>query len=149
MKKILSNQKGVTLIETLAASVIIILLLFTVMGALMFGQGVIVGSDEKNNAAATAQEIIDDLMASLSGGASYDGNASDTDSGFINPGDPGYTTEQYYIESEVIKVDLYPESTDNETIEKNAYKIHVRVYYNQDQSYVELSAFNKDGGVWK
>jgi len=151
MKKILSSQKGVTLIETLAAAVIIILLLLTVIGALMFGQGVIVGNDEKNNAAATAQEIIDDLMASLSGSATYSGEAVNTGTGFVDPGNPeetGYTPEQYYLVAEEVPVQIVDNTGTLVTSKtKSGYQIKVRVYYNQGQSYVDLTAFSKDGGV--
>lgn len=153
MKKILMSQKGVTLIETLAAAVIIILLLLTVLGALLFGQGVIVGNDDKNNAAATAQEIIDDLMASLSGSATYSGEAVNTGTGFIDPGKPGeddYTPKQYYLVAEEVTVQIVDNTgAPVNSSTKSAYQINVRVYYNQGQSYVDLTAFNKDGGVDK
>lgn len=161
MKKILKSQKGVTLVETLAAAVIIILLLLTVLGALMFGQGVIVGSDEKNNAAATAQDMIDTIMVSLSNETTENSTAEDfyknafvtgaenlstdidKDSSFTDPGMPGYVPQQYYI---------IPVNGAGDKVRQTnaiAYQIYVRVYYNQGQSYVDLTAFNKKGGVWQ
>ncbi|WKY47933.1 type II secretion system protein [Eubacteriaceae bacterium ES3] len=146
MKKILKSQKGVTLIETLAASVIVILLLLTVMGALMFGGGVIVGSDEKNNAAASAQEILDALMVSMSNDETYTSeliaDAKNMGAAFNDDQKTMYP-KQYYI----VPVD----KNGNEVASgsQTAYQIYVRVYYNQGQSYVDLTAFNKKGGVWE
>lgn len=157
MKKIIKSQKGVTLVETLAAAVIIILLLLTVLGALMFGQGVIVGSDEKNNAAADAQEMVDTIMTAMSKGGNYmDGGlvngainlstVSTVKSDFINAGTPGesdYAPRQYHISP--------VNATGNKVADNSeiAYQIFVRVFYNQGQSYVDLTAFNKKGGVWQ
>jgi type II secretory pathway pseudopilin PulG len=149
MKKILSNQKGATLIETVAATAIIILLLLTVLGALLFGQGVIVGSDEKNNAASTAQEIIDSIMVSLSNKEVYTDelvdDAKNMGAGFDESQKTQYP-RQYYIVPMDIQVDVDPD--DGEETTKKAYQIYVRVYYNQGESYVDLTAFNKQGGVW-
>lgn len=152
MKKILLNQKGVTLVETLAASLIIILLLFTVLGALMFGQGVIVGNDEKNNAVADAQEMVDTIMTAMSKGSSYMGDlvsgaknlstVSTVKADFINAGESDYAPRQYHI-SPVNAAGS--KVADNSEI---AYQIFVRVYYNQGQSYVDLTAYNKKGEVW-
>ncbi|MDK2942554.1 MAG: hypothetical protein PWP56_2067 [Acetobacterium sp.] len=146
MKKILSNQKGATLIETVAATAIIALLLLTVLGALLFGQGVIVGSDEKNNAAANAQEIIDALMVSLSNGGTYSSelntDAKNMGTAFDDSQKDLYP-QQYYI---------IPVSKDGTAVAAGsevAYQIYVRVYYNQGQSYVDLTAFNKKGGIWE
>lgn len=68
MKKLLKSQRGVTLIETVAATAIISIILVTIIGALLFGQKVIVFTDEKNNEAAQAQELVDEIMTRLSGG---------------------------------------------------------------------------------
>ncbi|WKY44771.1 hypothetical protein Q5O14_01350 [Eubacteriaceae bacterium ES2] len=163
MKKIAANQKGVTIIETVAATAIIALLLLTVLGALLFGQGVIVGNDEKNNASASAQEILDTLMVSLSNNATYTGvlvsgatnlsdNTDDFDytDDFLYPVDNGYTSQQYGIvpvhKSDVFESDEILVGEENDVV---AYQIYVRVYYNQGQSYVDLTAFNKKGGVWQ
>jgi type II secretory pathway pseudopilin PulG len=146
MKKILTNQKGVTLVETLAASVIIILLLLTVMGALMFGQGVIVGNDEKNNAASDAQDIVDSIMVSLSNNGLYSGelvaDAKNMGTAFDESQKTQYP-KQYFI----VPIDKVGTQVASGT--EVAYQIYVRVYYNQGQSYVDLTAYNKKGGVWQ
>ncbi|MDK2936138.1 MAG: hypothetical protein PWP62_1146 [Eubacteriaceae bacterium] len=146
MKKIATNQKGVTIIEMVAAFAIVTLLLLTVLGALLFGQGVIVGNDEKNNASASAQEIIDSLMVSLSNGGDYSSelvlDADNTGTAF-DDSQKMTLPKQYYI----IPVDKDGVMVTAGT--ETAYQIYVRVYYKQGQSYVELTAFNKKGGVWQ
>ena len=157
MKNVLKNQKGVTLIETLAASVIIVLLLGTLLSALVFGQKVIVGSDEKTRAAAEAQEIIDSLMEDLSKKKDpLSKLISDAENRRLNsdgtenkqpifakpkesnsPKNSDILLRQYYI---------LPR---NEGVPPKfvAYNIYVRVYYNQGEAYVDLTAFVKKGGV--
>lgn len=127
MKKILQNQHGVTLIETVAATAIVGIILVTILGALLFGQKMIVFSDTKNNAAAIGQDQIDGMMANISSG---------------NVPDSGTTmVEGYKIETAITAVDK-----NGDGIEEG-YDIKVRIYYNNDESYVELKAYAKKDGV--
>lgn len=144
MKKILSNQKGVTLIETLAATVIIVLLLGTLLGALVFGQKVIVGNDTKNREAAAAQEMIDALMEDLSlesfDSDKYKDKWKDMGNAFKDT-EKDEHPRQYYI--------LPVNQSGTEVVEgvASAYRIYVRVYNDKNDDFVELSAFVKKGGV--
>ncbi|MBC3889258.1 prepilin-type N-terminal cleavage/methylation domain-containing protein [Acetobacterium paludosum] len=68
MKRIISNQSGVTLIELLVAFLILSIILTTIVGALMFMQKSIIGSDLKNNEAAKGQDYVDQIVTMLSNG---------------------------------------------------------------------------------
>ena len=142
MKNLLKNQDGVTLIETVAATAIISIILVTIIGALLFGQKVIVFTDEKNNEAAQAQELVDEIMTRLSGGAlpadivvngAIKMTASFDDSKKIT--DP----KQYYI---MVVVD-----SGGKTI---GYNIYVRVYYNNGDEQINYTAFAElyNAGDW-
>jgi len=139
MKKILSNQHGVTLIETVVATAIITIILVTILGALLFGQKVIVFTDAKNNEAAQAQELVDSIMTSLSKGAIPTDSSLGAYNVIGNPGD-----KFSYIESKP-KQYYY---TDTTIDGKAGYAINVRVYFNNGESYVDLRAFAKKGGSW-
>ncbi|MBK5244465.1 MAG: type II secretion system protein [Eubacteriaceae bacterium] len=125
MKKILNNQHGVTLIETVVSAAIITIILVTVLGALLYGQKMIVFTDTKNNAAAIGQEQIDEIMAKITSG---------------NIPTSGTVTVDGH------NVNLLLNVVDKDTI-KEGYDIKVQVYYNNNQSYVELKAYAKKGGV--
>jgi len=155
MKKIIDNQRGVTLIETVVATAIITIILVTILGALLYGQKMIVFSDSKNNEAAQAQELIDEIMTQLSSNVSPDnvvtdnlatGGALKITGDFVDPktitnssNDP---TMQYIINNAPIQVEI-----GGETVAIDAYNIEVRVYYNNNESYIDLKAFTKKGGV--
>lgn len=137
MKKIIENQSGVTLIETVAATAIVAIILITVVGGLLYGQKMIFFSDTKNNEAAQAQELVDEIMTIISEGslpnndnvpdAIIAGTVFDETQKITEP-------KQYYI----IRADQEG---------KECYKIFVRVYYNNGNSYIDLKAFAKRGGV--
>ncbi len=131
MKGIIANQRGVTLIETVVATAIIAILLTTVIGALLYGQKMIVFTDEKNNAAAIAQEQIDAAMAMATSGT-----APPTDPPEGTPTPNGYRRVQV-----ASQVDRNGDGTND------GYAINVKIYYNNDQSYVELEAYAKKGGL--
>ena len=141
MKKIMNDQAGVTLIETVAATAIIAIILVTVIGALLFGQKMVVFSDSKNNEASQAQEMIDEIMKQLSARTDQSdpaiAGAVKVNGAFVTPSQPTDSRKQYYYEP----VDI----AGNKVTIENAvgYRIYVRVYYNNDQSYVELDAFTK------
>lgn len=147
MKKIMNDQAGVTLIETVAATAIIAIILVTIVGALLFGQKMVVFSDSKNNESAQAQEMIDEIMKQLSARSDQTdptiAGAINVNGTFFTPTQPADSRKQYYYEP----VDL---AGNKVTVEKAiGYRIYVRVYYNNDQSYVELDAFTKKGSVFQ
>lgn len=147
MKGIVKNKAGVTLIETVAATAIIAIILVTLVGALLYGQKMVVFSDSKNNEAAQAQEMIDTIMTQLSARTNLvDPTVTDAikvNGSFTLPNQPSDPRKQYYYEP----VDL----GGNVVSVENAigYKIYVRVYYNNDQSYIDLEAFAKKGSVYQ
>jgi len=155
MRKFIENQSGVTLIETIATAAIIVVIMVIVLGGLLYGQKMVVFSDTKNNAAAQAQDLVDEIMTELSGEtlpsniAIVDATQMNTDSGFV---DPKTTADQ--------KQYIIVTSSDQKVIDKNrdisdplrtkeyvTYNISVRVYYNNNKSYVDLKAYAKKGGV--
>lgn len=153
MKKIMKDQAGVTLIETVAATAIIAIILVTVLGALLYGQKMVVFSDSKNNEAAQAQELIDKIMTQLSANTEpsllsvgdvkkINGNFVDPKT-IIEPEHPSDYRKQYIIEVDTVKRDV-----NGTAVDYTVYSIQVRVYYNNDESYVDLKAFAKKGGVW-
>lgn len=127
MKKLINNQRGVTLIETVVATAIIAILLTTVLGALLYGQKMIVFTDTKNNAASIAQRKIDETMAQISSGTIPAGGQTTVD---------GYKTVLT-----VTPVDRDGNGTNE------GYDIKVIVKYNNDASSVELKAYVKKGGL--
>ncbi|MGV8906655.1 MAG: type IV pilus modification PilV family protein [Acetobacterium sp.] len=145
MLKRLNNQRGVTLIETVASTAIIAIILVTILGALLYGQKMIIFSDGKNNEAAQAQELVDEIMAQLSAKTNEEPlsiiGATKMSSSFIDPNSPIDPRKQYHY----VPVDI----AGNEVLFENAvgYHIYVRVYYNNDESYIDLKAFTKKGGV--
>ncbi|MEO1815707.1 MAG: type II secretion system protein [Acetobacterium sp.] len=147
MKNIIKDQTGVTLIETVVSTAIIAIILVTVLGALLFGQKMVVFSDSKNNEAAQAQEMVDEIMKQLSARADQSdptiAGATKVNGVFFTPSQPAYSRKQYYYEP----VDI----VGNKVTVENAigYRVYVRVYYNNDQSYVELDAFTKKGSVFQ
>lgn len=169
MKKLINNQNGVTLVETVVATAIIAILLVTVLGALLYGQKMVVFSDVKNNGAAQAQELIDELMTMISKGtiptsentgAYYVGEDADTN--FINPKlitpertGPIDTSKIDVSKQFVIKASTLPKVIDGSRLaddplrskQYTTYNVWVRVYYNNSESYVELKAYTKKDGV--
>ncbi|OFV70156.1 prepilin-type N-terminal cleavage/methylation domain-containing protein [Acetobacterium wieringae] len=152
MKKILKNNAGVTLIETVAATAIIAIILVTILGALLYGQKMIVFSDSKNNQAAQAQDLIDSIMSQLS----EDKNPSSLSTGDAikrdSFADPKTITnlsagqdprKQYMIQEGTVR-----KSVNGSAVDYVVYTVMVRIYYNNDESYIELKAFAKKGGVW-
>ncbi|MBC3796775.1 prepilin-type N-terminal cleavage/methylation domain-containing protein [Acetobacterium tundrae] len=139
MKKIIDNQRGVTLIETVVATAIIAILLVTLLGTLLFGQKMIVFTDTKNNAAAQAQNLVDGIMTQLGASTLPNDTVVDGATKMATSFDDSKKTtnpKQYYI-NEVTK--------SGTTI---GYNIFARVYYNNGDSYVDLKAFAKKGGVF-
>lgn len=128
MLKRLNNQRGVTLIETVVATAIIMIILVTILGAILYGQKMIVFTDTKNNAAAIGQEQIDEIMAKVTSG-----NV------------PGIGT--FMVDGHKVNLDLTEVDKDINNL-KEGYDIKVQVYYNNDESYIELKAYAKKGGVW-
>lgn len=132
MKKIIHNQHGVSLIETVAATAIVAIILITIVGALLYGQKMVILSDSKNNEAAQAQELVDNIMTALSKGTiptevSLDAENVGNNAGFS------------YVETRPKQYCLTETTIEN----KAGYMINVRVYYNNGESFVELKAFAK------
>lgn len=169
MKKLINNQNGVTLVETVVATAIIAILLVTVLGALLYGQKMVVFSDVKNNGASQAQDLIDELMTMISKGtiptsentgAYFVGD--DAETGFINPkmltSDMLTSIDTAKIDTSkqfVIKATTFEKVIDGSrptgdslrSKQYTTYNVWVRVYYNNNESYVELKAYTKKDGV--
>lgn len=153
MKRILKNQAGVTLIETVAATAIIAIILVTILGALLYGQKMVVFSDSKNNEAAQAQDLIDSIMTQLSASTAPEalstGDAKKMDDNFVDPTaiippeQPSDYRKQYMIKANTVTKDV-----NGNKVDYTVYTIQVRVYYNNNESYVDLKAFAQKGGVW-
>lgn len=151
MKRIIKNQTGVTLIETVAATAIIAIILITILGALLYGQKMVVFSDSKNNEAAQAQDLIDAIMTQLS--ENQDPSSLSTgeairmvsfaDPKTITNSPPGKDVRKQYI----IKEDNVQKMVNDNLVDYPVYTIQVRVYYNNDESYVDLKAYAKKGGI--
>ena len=120
MKELIKNKNGATLIETLVAIVIIAIILITVVGALLYGQKMIVFSDTRNNAAAIGQDQIDKKIEAVESGTVPNSETTVVD---------GHNT--------VINV------TGDTLSGQEVYYISVRVYYNNNNSYIDLSALAK------
>lgn len=151
MKRIIKNQTGVTLIETVATTAIIAIILVTILGALLYGQKMVVFSDSKNNEAAQAQDLIDAIMTQLSENKDPSslstGDAikmvSFADPKTITNPQPGKDVRKQYI----IEEDNVPKIVNDNPRDYPVYMIKVRVYYNNDESYVDLKAYTKKGGI--
>ncbi len=149
MKEIIKKQNGVTLIELLAAFLILSILLVSVVGAILFGQKSIVGSDQKNNEAAIAQECVDEIITRISNGENLSqikevgtvekGKAYSMDytsgavAGRFNEDKMTDFPRQFYIVS-------YPSDS---TI---GYNIYFRSYYNNGTGQIDLTAFAMKNG---
>lgn len=131
MKRLLNNQQGVTLIETVAATAIIVIIMVTVLGALLYGQKMVVFSDTKNSAAAKAQDIIDDRMNQITTG---------------NADASVPTNENTTIDGNKVVIEYTEADKDANNINEGCNML-VRVYYNKNESYVELMAYALKGGV--
>ena len=149
MKNRINNQQGVTLIETVAATAIIAIIMVTVLGALLYGQKMIIFTDTKNNAAAQAQDLVDGIMTQL--GAGSEGNAIaiagavsvDKDVGF-----PDYVSATDLMRQYIIIPVTITKTVNEKSVDFSGYHVLVRVYYNSGDSYVELKAFAKKGGAF-
>lgn len=129
MEKILKNQNGVTLIETVAAVAIIAIIMVTILGALMYGQKMIVFSDTKNSAASIGQDQIDEMMSKVTAG-----NV---------PANGTYMVDGHKVNVEVTEVDKDQDAGHL----KEGCDITVQVYYNGEESFVEFTAYALKGGV--
>ncbi|MDD3307282.1 MAG: hypothetical protein PHO29_09345 [Acetobacterium sp.] len=152
MKKILKNSDGVTLIETVAATAIIAIIFVTILGALLYGQKMVVFSDSKNNEAAQAQDLIDSIMSQLSEDKNPSSLSTEDAIKRDSFADPKTITnlsagqdprKQYMIQEGTVR-----KSVNGSAVDYVVYTVMVRIYYNNDESYIELKAFAKKGGVW-
>lgn len=145
MKKIIVNQTGVTLIETVAATAIVAIILISIVGALLYGQKMIVFTDTKNNAASQAQEMVDDIMGQLGAGTGLSApvveGAMNVSGAFFTPSADNQRKQYYYAPVNISGVTTTVENA-------VGYRIYARVYYNNGMSYIELEAFAKKGSVF-
>ncbi|AWW27148.1 MULTISPECIES: hypothetical protein [Acetobacterium] len=151
MKRIVRNQTGVTLIETVATTAIIAIILITILGALLYGQKMVVFSDSKNNESAQAQDLIDSIMTQLSenkdpsslstGDAIKMASFADPKT-ILNPPSGKDSRKQYIVEEDKVR-----KMVNENPVDYPVYTIQVRIYYNNDESYVDLKAYTKKGGV--
>lgn len=147
--KIIEKKNGVTIIELLAAFLILTILLVSVVGAILFGQKSIVGSDQKNNEAAIAQECVDEIITRISNGESLSnikevgsvekGKAYSMDytpgtvAGQFNEDKTTSFPRQFYIVA-------YPSDP------SSGYNIYFRSYYNNGTALIDLTAFARRNG---
>lgn len=149
MKKNINNQAGVTIIELLAAFVILAILMTAILGALLFSQKAIVGSDQKNNEAAIGQDYIDEIVTKISNGNDPSlitevgtvekGKAYSMDNsslsgitlGTFNDAKWESYPRQFYIKQ-------YPD-----TGSPIGYKVYYRSYYNNGTTQINFTAFVK------
>lgn len=147
--KIIEKKNGVTIIELLAAFLILTILLISVVGAILFGQKSIVGSDQKNNEAAIAQECVDEIITRISNGESLSnikevgsaekGKAYSMDytagtvAGQFNEDKVASFPRQFYIAS-------YPSDP------SSGYNVYFRSYYNNGTAQIDLTAFARRNG---
>lgn len=152
MKAKIKNQRGVTLVETVAATAIVAIILVTILGALLYGQKMVIFSDSKNNEAAQAQDLVDSIMTQLSdnenpsslstGDAIKMDDFADPET-IINLPEGKDSRKQYIIQQGTVS-----KNVNGSVVDYIVYTIQVRVYYNNDESFVDLKAFAKKGGVW-
>lgn len=134
MKKIIYNQQGVTLIETVFATAVVVIILVTILGALLHGQKMIVFSVSKNNEATQAQESVDNIITSLSAGKRVILNETSLYAKNIVR-NAGFS----YDETKP-KQDYLTEATSEG---KAGYIVNDWTCYNNGNSFVELKAFAK------
>lgn len=153
MKDIFNNDHGVTLLETVVSTAIIMIILVSLFGALLYGQKMIVYNDSKNNEAAQAQDMIDSIMSQLSEGenpSTITAEAAKKVDVFVDPKSiiepqlPSDYQKQYIITD---KIAVKEDEEGNNQKSYVVYTVLVRVYYNNNQSYVELKAYAKKNGV--
>ncbi|WP_373484533.1 prepilin-type N-terminal cleavage/methylation domain-containing protein [Acetobacterium sp.] len=147
MKRLFNNQAGVTIIELLAAFLILSILLVTILGALLFGQKAIVGNDQKNNEAAIGQDYIDEIVTKISNGADPDsidragtaakGIAYSMDDSTLPGITPGtFNGDKWQTYPRQFYIVPYPGSV-------NGYNIYYRSYYNEGKDQINFTAFVK------
>lgn len=146
MKKIVESQKGVTMIELLAAFLILTILLISVVGTLLFGQKSIVGSDQKNNEAAIAQDYVDEIVTRISRGeelgsittvgTNEKGKAYSMDyTENVNIGQ--FNDDKFSDYSRQFYIEPYPSDP------SIGYNVYFRSYYNNGSAQINLTAFAK------
>ncbi len=145
MKKFVNNQAGVTLIELLAAFVILSILLITILGAILFSQKIIIGSDQKNNEAAIAQDYIDEIVTKISNGTDptlikevgtiEKGKAYSMD----DPSLTGITLGTFNDD----KWTTYPRQFYIVSYSTTGYNVYFRSYYNNGSAQINYTAFAK------
>lgn len=127
MNSFFANQKGVTLVETVAATAILLIILISIVGALLYGQKMIVFTDTKNNTASIAQDKIDEVMAQITSRN--------------NPGNSTNEVNGHRVITQVTKVDKNGDGI------QEGYNIDVKAYYNNNDLFVELTAYALEGGI--
>ena len=150
MKNGLNNNQGVTLLETVISTAIIMMILVSLFGALLYGQKMIVYNDSKNNEAAQAQDMIDSIMSQLSEGKnppSIRVVAAKKVNDFIDPKtiiQPSDYKKQYIITEKIAEK---KDGEGNNQKQYVVYTVWVRLYYNNYESYIDLKAYAKKNGV--
>lgn len=160
MKKIIGNQKGMTLVEIIVSFAIASILLISVVGGLLFMQKSIIYNDEKNNNAAKGQELLDEIGNWLASGIRVEDLPEDTGSSDLpeifkntskvtskvnGKADFKPPTEENNRKSKQYYVDYVDESgAVVNTLEKAVgYNTYVCVYFLDNNSQVNFNSFTR------
>lgn len=148
MRRFINNQSGVTIVELIAAFVILAIILTTIFGAIMFSQKTVIGSDLKNNEAAIGQDYVDEIVTMISNG---------TDPALIKMVGTSEKGIAYSMDDPAL-LDITPHTFNDDKSTKYqhqfyivpypgtptiGYNIYYRSYYNNGTAQINFTAFAK------